>query len=171
MPAPATLGTARTGTPDGSTGLLIADITAQEGGSKLLPLGIAGSDRIADAVAADRSALSADDSATVDMSTTAFAGSAGANLVAVNNRGALVIWCLFANSAGSATVEIVFYDSANNPLFVSEQLTFTAKTQRVSASGSYLSQAQIIDSRGASKYRPFLRTKGTGNVDIVSQPI
>lgn len=171
MPAPTTLDTIRTGTPDNADGITLAQISAQESATKEIVAGVSLSDRIADAPSADRSGLSGNDAATTDMSTASFAGSSGANLLAINNRGALVVWCEFANSAGLAVVEIIFYDNANNPLFVSEQLYFSAKTNRVSASGDYMSQAQIIDTYGASKYRPFLRTIGTGNVDIFAHPI
>lgn len=171
MSAPTALDSARTGTPDGTNGVKIPTVLMQEDGTLEAPGGVILSGAIAAAPSADRSGLTADDTGTTDMSTAGFAGSSGANLFSVHNRGALVVWCEFANSAGTATVEVVFYDSSNNPLFVSEQLTFAAKTQRVSASGDYLSQVQMIDTYGASKYRPFLRAKGTGNVDVFGQPI
>lgn len=171
MSAPTALDSARTGTPDGINGIKIPTVLMQEDNTFEAPGGVALSDRIPAGPTADRAAVSSNDTATTDMSTAGFAGSSGANLLAVNNRGALVVWCEFANAAGSATVEIVFYDGSNNPLFVSEQLTFTAKTQRVSASGDYLSQVQMVDTYGASKYRPFVRSIGTGNVDVFGQPI
>lgn len=170
MPAPTALDSAKTSTPDAVDGIEIATVVAQTG-IKEIPAGVMLTDRIADAPAADRSGLSADDTGTTDMSTVGFAGTAGANLFAVNNRGALVVWCEFANSAGSCTVEVVYYDSADNPLFVSRQLTFTALTQRVSASGDYMSNPQLLDTYGASQYRPYLKVKGTGNVDIFAHPI
>ncbi len=171
MSAPTALDSARTGTPDGSAGVQIPTVLMQENSAFEAPGGVALSDRIPAGPTADRAAVSSNDTATTDMSTAGFAGSSGANLSAVNNRGALVVWCEFANSAGSATVEVVFYDASNNPLFVSEQLTFAAKSQRVSSSGDYMSQVQMIDTYGASKYRPFVRSLGTGNVDVFGQPV
>lgn len=170
MPAPTALESITTSDPGGS-GEKIANISSQEDGTIEIVGGVSFSDRIAAAPSADRSGLTGDDSGTVDMSTTAFAGTAGANLTAINNRGALAVWCEFTNVAGEATVEVVFYDNSNNPLFVSEALSFTAKTQRVSATGDYMSQAQLVDTYGASKYRAFLRTLGAGNVDIFAHPI
>jgi len=170
MPAPSSLSADRTGTPDGSLGIQLADVASQEDGNKKIVSGLSLSDRIASGISADRSNLAAIDSNT-DMSTADFAGAAGANLLAVNNRGALAVWCNFYNAAGSAVVEIIFYDSANNPLFISEQLAFTAKTRRLSSIGNYMSQVQIIDTCGASKYRPLLKTIGTGNVDIYAHPL
>lgn len=171
MSAATALDNARTGTPDGSGGIKIPTVLMQEDSSLEAPAGVVMSDRIAAGASAQRSGLSADDTGTTDMSTTVFAGGSGANLEAINNHGAVVVWCTFANAAGSATVEVAFYDSSNNPLFVSEQLAFTALTNRLAAAGNYMSRPQMVDSYGASKYRCFLRAKGTGNVDIYGHPI
>jgi hypothetical protein len=162
---------ARTGTPDATNGIKIPTVLMQEDSSFEAPGGIALSDRIAAGPSAQRSGLSSDDTATTDMSTVGFAGTSGANLEAINNRGALVVWCEFANSAGSAVVRVVYYDSSNNPLFVGPALPFSALAQRVSASGDYMSEPQIVESYGASKYRCFLQAKGTGNVDIFAHPL
>lgn len=170
MPAPTALDTVRTGTPDGSNGIKVPSFQTQEDSTIETPGGFALSDRIADGPSPDRAAVSAVDTAT-DMSTTVFAGSSGANLVAINNRGALVVWCEFANAAGSAVIRMVYYDAANNPLFLGPPLTFAALTQRVSASGDYMSEVQIVESYGASKFRAYLATIGTGNVDIFTRPI
>jgi hypothetical protein len=170
MPAPTALDNARTSTPDNSNGIQLATIVAQEGTLEI-PAGVMLSTRIPSGISPDRSGLSADDTSVTDMSTVGFAGTAGANLLPINNCGALSVWCEFANSAGSATVKIVFYDAANNPLFISRLLTFSAATVRVSAAGDYMSAAQLVDTCGASKYRPYLKVKGTGNVDIFANPI
>lgn len=171
MPSPVATESVRTGTPDASGGIQVANISSQESSAREILAGVAFSDRIADAPAADRSGLTADDSATVDMSTVGFAGSVGANLFAINNRGALVVWCEFANAGGAATVQIVYYDAANNPLFVGPPMSFNASAQRVAAAGDYLSQPVMAETYGASKYRPYLKTKGTGNVDIFAHPV
>lgn len=170
MPAPTALDSVTTSAPDAGTGTEIASIVAQTG-TKEIPGGILLTTRIADGPAADRSALAADDTAVTDMSTAGFAGALGVNLVAINNRGALAVWCEFVDPAGSATVKIIFYDSNNAPLFVSRLLTFAASTVRVSAAGDYMSAAQLVDTCGASKYRPYLKVKGTGNLDIFAYPI
>ena len=170
MAAPTALDNARTGTPDGTNGVQIPTIVVQEGTFEA-PCGISLSDRIAAAPSAQRAGLTGDDTATTDMSTAGFAGTAGANLEAINNRGAIVVWCEFANSAGSATVRVAYYDSSNNPLFVGPALSFAALAQRVSASGDYMSEPQIVESYGASKYRCYLVAKGTGNVDIFAHPV
>ena len=171
MSAPTALDSARTGTPDGTNGIKIPTVLLQEDSSFEAPGGIALSDRLGAGLSAQRSALSSDDTATTDMSTVAFAGTSGANLEAINNRGAIVVWCEFANSAGAASVRVVYYDGSNNPLFGGPALTFTALTQRVSASGDYMSEPAIVESFGASKFRCFLASKGTGNVDIFAHPL
>jgi hypothetical protein len=170
MPAPPALDNARTGTPDGSSGIQIATVVVQEGTFEA-PAGIALTDRLAAGLTPDRNDISAVDTAT-DMSTTDFAGSSGANLFAINNRGAIVVWCTFDDAVASATVRLIYYDGSNNPLFVGPPLTFTALAQRISSSGHYMTEPQIVESYGASKCRPYLVTLGSGNVaDIFAHPI
>jgi len=173
MAAPTALETIRTGTPDGTSGIQIANISAQESATTEIPAGLALSDRIASSLSPDRDNLTAHESSTVDMSTSGFAGTSGANLAAINNRGAIVVWCTFEANTDSATVRIVYYDAANAPLFVGPALSFTPQAQRLSASGHYMSEPQIVESYGASKYRPYLAAKGdaTNDVDIYSHPV
>lgn len=172
MPSPSALDTLRTGTPDGSGGLLISSIVAQETGSEI-PAGVALSDRIADAPTADRATATAADSST-DMSTTVFAGTAGANLKTVNNRGALAVWATFEATTDSATVRVVFYDAADNPLFVSPLLSFTPLSGfRLSAAGHYMTEVQLLDTYGASQFRPYIVSKGdaVNDVSVFAHPI
>ncbi len=175
MPAPVTGETLRTGTPDGTLGARIFDIPLQENSSYKAVAGIHLSDQVAAVVSPDRSALSADDTTTTDMSAGAsgFALASGTGLVPIYNRGALAVWCTFASGVGvgAAVIEPVFYDASGTPLFVGEQLSFAAKTQRVTSSGNYMSQVQLCDTYGASKYRLFTRSKGSGNVDVYGHPI
>jgi hypothetical protein len=172
MSAPTALDSARTGTPDGTNGIKIPTVLMQEDSTFEAPGGIALTDRIPAAPTADRSLMTAADSAT-DMSTTAFAGAAGANLLNINNRGAIVVWCTFEASTDSAIVRIVYYDASDNPLFVGPPLTFAPLAQRLSAAGHYMSTPQIVESYGASQYRPYLSTKGdaVNDVSIFGQPI
>lgn len=172
MPSPSALDTLRTGTPDGTGGLLIASVAAQETGSEI-PAGVALSDRIADAPTADRADATAADAAT-DMSTTAFAGTAGADLKTVNNRGALAVWATFEATTDSCAVRIVYYDAADNPLFVSPLLTLVPLSGfRLSAAGAYMSEVQLVDTYGASQFRPYLVSKGdaTNDVSVFAHPI
>lgn len=171
MAAPTALDTLRTGTPDGADGLLISSIVAQETGSEI-PAGVALTDRIASSLAPDRDNATAADTAT-DMSTTDFAGASGANLTAVNNRGAIVVWCTFEAATDSATIRLVYYDAADAPLFVGPALSFLPLTQRLSASGHYMSEPQIVESYGASQIRPYIAAKGdaTNDVDVYTHPI
>jgi len=170
MSAPTALDNARTGTPDGTNGVQIPTVVVQEGTLEA-PCGISLSDRIASGPTAQRAAVSGADTATTDMSTSGFAGSGGANLDAINNRGALAVWCEFANAAGSATVRVVYYDAADAPLFVGPALSFAATTLRVSSAGDYLSEPQLVETYGASQYRCYVTALGTGNVDVFAHPL
>jgi len=173
MPAPTNLDVARTGTPDGTNGIQIPTVLMQQNSAYEAPGGIALSDRIADSVSADRTAVVGNDSATTDMSTAGFAGSAGANLSAINNRGAMAAWCTFEASTTSVTIRMIYYDSANNPLFIGPILTFAAAPQRIAAAGHYMSEVQLIETYGASKVRPYVVTHSdaTNDVSIFVHPL
>lgn len=168
MSSPTALETIRTGTPDGSNGLLLVNISSQESASAEIPGGVAFSDRIANGPSAHRATVTTADTAT-DMSSSAFSSSGLDN---VNNRGALVVWVEFASSTGSAVVRPVFYDAAGTPapLFLGPVLTFVASDKRVSSSGDYMSEAQIVDTYGASKYKVYVEAQ-SGNIDVFAHPI
>lgn len=168
MSSPTALETIRTGTPDGTNGLLIANISSQEGATTEIPGGVMLSDRIANGPSAHRSAVTAADSAT-DMSSAGFSSSGLDN---VNNRGAVVVWCEFAASTGSAVVRPVFYDAAGTPapLNLGPVLTFVASDKRVSSGGDYMSEAQIVDTYGASKFKVYVEAV-SGTTDVFAHPI
>ena len=168
MGAAVSLETIRTGTPDGANGLLIANISAQESGTTEIPAGVSLSDRIVASLAADRTVTAAD-SAT-DMSTSGF-GSSG--LTAINNRGSIVIWGRFEVTTDSATLVVIYYDSADNPLFVGPSYSLTPDPQRVSASGYYMTDPVQVESFGASKYKVYVSAKGdaVNDLTLYSQPV
>lgn len=172
MPNPTAADSARTGTPDGSTGIQIATTALQENSTLKAPWGVALSDRLGAGLTPDRDNATAADTAT-DMSTTDFAGASGANLKVINNRGAIVVWCTFEASTDSASVRLVYYDESDNALFVGPPLAFTPLTLRVSASGHYLSEPQVVESFGASQIRPYIADKGdsTNDVDVFAHPL
>lgn len=172
MAAPTALDSARTGTPDGTGGVPIPTVLMQQNAAFEAPCGIALSDRLPDQPTADR-AVTASDTAT-DMSTAAFAGTAGANLSAINNRGALMVWVTFAATTDRATVRLVYYDSLNNPQFVGPALEFVPLAGfRSTATGVYLSTPQVVESYGASKVRPYIVSKGdaVSALNVFAQPI
>lgn len=171
MPAPTGLESITTGDP-GASGEKVANISSQEDATIEIPGGFALSDRIADGPTVDRDNATAADSAT-DMSTADFAGTNGANLKAVYNRGAIAVWCTFEANTDSATIRLVMYDSADAPLFLSPAMTFTPLAQRLSSSGHYMSEVQLCDSYGASQFRPYITAKGdaTNDVDVFAHPI
>lgn len=173
MSAPTALDSVRTGTPDATNGIKIPTILMQEDTSFEAPGGVALSDRIPSSASPDRDNAIAADS-TTDMSTTSFAGTAGANLTPLNNRGALVVWCTFEATTTSVAVRVVYYDAADAPLFVGPLLTFTPLAGfRLTASGHYMSQPQIVETYGASQARPYIVTHSdaTNDVDVFTAAI
>lgn len=170
MANPTALESVRTGTPDSSQGVQIANISAQENSAYEIPAGVILSDVLTAGQSAHRADLSAADT-TADMSTSGFAGASGANLENLNNRATLIVWCRFSDSGGTARIHPIFYDSQNTPLFVGPPLSFSAMPQRASSSGAYLSIPLMCETYGASKFRCYLSALGTGNVTIFAQGI
>lgn len=173
MAAPTALDSARTGTPDGTAGVPIPTVPMQEDSAKEAPCGISLSERIPSGQAADRANATAADT-TADMSTTVFAGAAGANLFNVNNRGALIVWCTFAAATTSVEVRVIYYDASNNPLFIGPVLSFAPSSAfRLSAAGHYMAEPQVVESYGASKIRPYIvsHSDAVNAVSVFSAPI
>lgn len=129
--------------------------------------GIVYSDVIPDAPTAHRAAGSTDSE--TDMSSAGFGVAAG--IETIGNRQSLAIWVEFATSGASCTLNVVFYDGAGTPMCVSETLTFTASTQRKSASGTYLSARQIIDAAGFRGFKIQKLTISSGNITVYACPI
>lgn len=173
MSAATALETIRTGTPDGSNGLLIANISSQESATTEIPCGLALSDRVPQDPTAERNPATTADSAT-DMSDAASGFANGVTLSAINNRGAIVVWCTFEASTDSATIRVIYYDAGGDPLFVGPALSFVPLAGfKETSSGPYLSEPQIVESYGASKFRPYIAAKGdsTNDLFVYAHPI
>lgn len=177
MAAPTALETIRTGAPDNSTGLLIANISAQESGTTEIPASVLLSDRIASSLSADIANLTAttEEPTSKDLSNSTWLGASGANLKAINNRGALVIWCHFEGASDSATLRVAYYDAADEPLFVGPALSFAPTAYILDTADTpdmYVSEPQIVETYGASQYRIIVSAySGTNDLDVYSQPI
>lgn len=173
MPAPSDFGSLRTGTPDATNGLLLAKVGAQQGGSVEIPVGIAASQQIGDSPTPDRDDTTAADSKT-DMSATTTTGFIdGVTLPTAKNAGAIALWATFATSTDAITVRMAYYDGSNNPLFMGPSYTITPLSgHRLSASGHYMSEVQLLESYGAKKFRPYIVSRvGSGNVDVFAHPL
>lgn len=155
----------RTGTPDSTGGEKVASLTLQEDSSIEPVGGFPISSKIDDGPSAHRSSVTAADTA-ADMSTGGF----GTSLKAVNNAPTLCIFCSFLGTGGSATVRPVYYDGAtsNTVLFLGESLSFVADTSyRLTSTGAYMSQAQLVDAKGAGQVKVYVASLGdTAGTDV-----
>lgn len=171
MAAPTAFESITTGDP-GASGEKIANISSQEDASIEIVGGFALSDRIPQDPSAER-AVTAADTAT-DMSDAASGFANGVTLSAINNRGALVVWCTFEATTDSATIRIVYYDAGGDPLFVGPGLSFVPLSGfHETDAGVHLSEPQIVESYGASKFRPYVAAKGdaTNDLNVYVHPI
>lgn len=169
MANPTALESVRTGTPDSSQGVQIANISAQENSAYEIPAGVILADRIVADQSPQRSNISSADT-TTDLSTSGFAGTNGANLEALNNRPSIYVWCTFSGASDAATIRVIYYDSNNNPLFESWPLSFVASSRRVSSSGNYISEARVVPQLGASKFRCYVEAV-SGTVNVYAQGV
>lgn len=158
----------RTGTPDGTNGILIAAQSSQADANEKLPVGIAASDMITNTPTAHRSAVAAADTAT-DLSSVGFGGSTKLS----DNRGAITLWGEFSVSGATATCRVVYYDNAATPapMCVGPSFTLAATARRVSAAGDYVSEVKMIETFGFARFKVFIESLSSGNIDIFAEPV
>lgn len=164
------LDNARTGTPDNSLGIQIPTIVTQESASFEAPCGVSLSDAIPNTPSAHRANVTVD-TAVVDMTSAGF-GSSG--LQNINNRGALLVWAVFATAGASCTLRPIWYDAATTPapMATGPVLAFTASAKTLAGSGNmYMSEAQIVDAMGFKKFKIYCESISAGDVDIFAVPI
>ena len=165
-----------TGDP-GASGEKVANISSQEDGTIEIVGGFALSDRIPSSLAPDVDTLTATTQvpANSDLSDATWVGSSGANLKAINNRGALSIWCHFEGATDSATLRVAYYDAADEPLFVGPALAFVPTAYILDVADTpdmYVSEPQLVETYGASQYRIMVTAySGTNDLDVYSQPL
>jgi len=170
MPDPVGFDSARTGAPDGTTGIFIPTILAMESTSLEIPTGIALTDVVTNTVLAHRAGIAGPDTAT-DMSSAGF-GNTGTALT--NNRGALVVWCEFGSSTAAALLTPVFYDNAaaQAPTALGLQMYFPANAAfRVSSGNDYMTAVQITDTYGFRRYKMYVNSLTNGSVDVFAAAI
>jgi hypothetical protein len=163
------LDSARTGTPDGSSGIKIPTILCQEDSTLEAPCGVSISDVISDSLSAHRAGITSDSGVT-DMRVTGFGAT---NVDRINNRGGLVVWVKF-DSLANCVLRPVWYNSAttSSPMCLGPLMAFTANAKLCDTSGKmYLSEAQIVETMGMKKFKLFLESLSSGIVDIYAVPI
>lgn len=152
------LSSAKASTQDNTSGTPFATIASEEGTPEPIQgVGLVGNKSTYAELS--RTAVTAADAPTSgDLSTSHFAGSAGANLQDLGNALAVAIRATCTVAGTTMSGRVVFYDGSNNPIGYSELVTFTSDgTLRLSASGDYVSQRAVVDA-GAGRKAAFLAT-------------
>lgn len=163
---------ARGSTQDGTSGVPVAQCT-NESGSGILSAGVAEGNK-STYTGQTRSSQTSADTATTDLSTAGFAGSSGANLCDVSNALNIHISGQCSDDLETLTGRIIFYNSSDAPIGMSEIITLTSDSAvRVSSSGDYLAYVtpQLVDAGRATQARFYILTVSAGTWSITITPV
>jgi hypothetical protein len=160
-------------TQDAAGGIPVATVVNEDDATKGLQANSLVGAKETWAVGSRTPITAADAPAGGNLTTTGFAGSAGANLADCGN--ALTLACRATCDAASKTLagRLVFYDSANAPLGLSEPISFTSDpTLRLgNAAGDFVSPRVLVDAGQARKFRFFVDSVTGGSWSIYVRPI
>lgn len=121
-----------------------------------------------------RTALTAADAPTGgDLTTTGFAGTAGANLADLGNALAVQVRATCDTASKSLTGMLVFYDASNKPIGYSETISFTSDaTLRLgNATGNFVSTRKLLDAGAARKAAFFVSSISGGTWAVYIRPL
>lgn len=167
------LSSIKASTQDGSSGTPVAIAANEDSGTNALQATVPVGNKTTYTEASRTGITAADAPTGGDLTTTGFAGSAGANLADAGN--ALTLSCRATCSAASKvlTGRVVLYDGSNNALAVSESITFTADaTLRLgNASGDFVCPRVLVDCGQARKFRFFVDSVSGGTWAIYVRPV
>ncbi len=124
--------------------------------------------------ATTRTGLTGADSPTGgDLTTTGFAGTAGANLIDLGNALAVHLRATCGTASAILTGRLILYDVLNAALGSTATVTFTADgTLRLgNATGNFIANHAIQDVGGARKCRFFVDTVSAGTWVVIVQPV
>ncbi len=108
-----------------------------------------------------------------DLTTTGFAGTAGANLIDLGNALSVHLRATCGTASAVLTGRVILYDSANLAIGAMATVTFTADgTLRLgNAAGNFVCAHAIQDVGGARKCRFFVDTVSAGTWQVFVRPI
>jgi len=159
------LSSAKAGTQDNSSGTPFATAANEDSGSVNLPAAALVGNKTTFSETSRTGLTAADTPTGGDLTTTGFAGTSGANLFDIGNALAVAIRATCNTASKTLTGRLIFYDASNNPLSVSETISFTSDaTLRLgNASGDFVCQRQLVDAGQARKARFFVDTVGSSS--------
>lgn len=168
------LADSRAGTQDNSSGTPFPTGANEDGGARV-PTAILVGNKTTFSEATARTGITGADAPTGgDLTTTGFAGSAGANLFALGNALAVQVRATCNTASKTLTGRLMMYDGSNNFLYTSEPISFTSDaTLRLgNGSGDFVCQRpQVIDVGPAVRARFFVDSVSGGTWAINCRPI
>jgi len=167
------LGSIKGSTQDTSGGTPVATVVNEDDSTKAVQA-VAPVGSKSTWVSIPRTGITAADAPTGgDMTTTGFAGSAGANLGDVGNALTADVRATCGTAGATLTGRLALYDGSNNFLAMSESLSFTSDgTLRLgNAAGDFISQRLLVDLGHARKVRFFADSVSAGTWAVYVRPI
>jgi hypothetical protein len=161
----------RGSTQDSSGGVQVAQATGEVSGAGILAVGVTEGNKTTYSNQS-RTGQTGTDAATSDLSTSGFAGSAGANLFDIGNALACVLRASCSVASASLAGRLIYYDGSNNPIGMSEPITFISDAaRRLAAAGDYICQHFIVDVGEARKARFYIENISSGTWAVIARPV
>lgn len=165
------LGSIKASTQDSSTGTPVAIAVNEDDATKAVQA-IAPVGNKTTYGETSRTGLTTADTATTDLSTTAFAGTSGANLIDVGNALTALVRCSCGTASKTLTGRLIHYDGSNNAIGFGPTLSFASDASlRITASGDFVCQRQLQDLGSARKVRFYVDTVSGGTWAIYVRPL
>lgn len=160
-------------TQDNSTGTAVATAVNEDDSTKNLQAMVLVGNKTTFAEASRTGLTAADAPTGGDLTTTGFAGSAGANLTDCGNSLTAAVRATCGTASATLTGRVIFYDASNAAIGMSEQLTFVSDaTRRLgNAAGDFICQRQLVDFGQARKFRFFVDSVSAGTWAVYVRPV
>lgn len=168
------ISSSRASTQDNTGGTQVATVTREDGAAGLLQGMVPLANKTTFSETSRTGLTGADAPTGGDLTTSGFAGSSGANLFDLDQAMACQVRATCGTASATLTGRLAFYDGSNNPIGMSETLTFTSDgTLRLgNASGDFVCRANLlVDVAGARKARFFVDSVSAGTWSIYARPV
>ena len=167
------LNATRASTQDNTAGTQIATTVTEDGTAGVIQAVVQVGNKSAYTDIIRTGVTAADAPTGGDLTTTGFAGTAGANLLDLGNCLSVTVRATCTVASATLSGRVVFYDASNNPLAYSESLSFTSdgSLRLGNATGDFVVARQIIDAGQARKARFLVVSVSAGSWSIYARPI
>ena len=163
----------RASTQDASTGTPVAVATNEVTAGNALQAVVPEGNKSTYAIQTRTGIAAADAPTGGDMTTTGFAGAAGANLLDIGNAMSAVVTATCGTASAILVGRLALYDGSNVCIGLSEVVSFGADaTRRLgNAAGNFVCPINIIDVGSARKVRFFVESVSAGTWTVEVRPV